>query len=521
MSAIPDPIQLELFINRFRAVVEEMGTLLQRTAFSVNVKERFDFSCGLLNGRGELVVNAPHIPVHLGGLGVCGRAVAEELPLEDGDVALTNHPAFGGSHLPDISLIAPVFYAGKRIGFVINRAHHAELGGKRPGSMPPDALNLAEEGVVVPPMYLVLKGKAQWTKIRKHLLSGPFPTRSINENLADINAALASLMAGKRALQNLCTQFGPETVSYYMEALYHHAAARIAQRFTDLGQGSRSATEFLDDGHRICVRIGLIVDEGRPLLEVDFAGTSAVHPANFNATPAIIHSALMYVLRLLLDEPLPLNEGLLRDVKLLLPPSFLNPLFPEDPAQCPAVVAGNTETSQRVVDTLLKAFGVAGCSQGTMNNLLFGDETFGYYETIGGGAGATPGAHGASGVQVHMTNTHMTDPEVMELRYPVRVHEWALRSGSGGNGRRKGGDGLIRELAFLKPLSVTFIGQHRNEKPYGVHGGASGASGIQTLIRTDGTRTLLPGVATVEVQAGDVLRVETPGGGGWGPPIQD
>lgn len=521
MSPIPDPIQLELFINRFRAVVDEMGTLLRRTAFSVNVKERLDFSCGLLNSRGELVANAPHIPVHLGGLGVCGRAVAEELLLEDGEVAITNHPAFGGSHLPDISLIAPVFYAGKRVGFVINRAHHAELGGKRPGSMPPDAQNLAEEGVVIPPMYLVRQGKPQWTKIRKHLLSVPFPTRAINENLADINAALAALMAGKRALQNLCSQFGVETICLYMDALYHHAAERIAQRLVDLGQAPLFATEFLDDGHQISVRIERVVTEERPLLLIDFSGTSAVHPANFNATPAIIHSAVVYVLRLLLDEDLPLNEGLLRDVRLILPESFLNPPFSNDPEKCPAVVAGNTETSQRVVDTLLKAFGLAACSQGTMNNLLFGDESFGYYETIGGGSGATPGAHGASAVQVHMTNTHMTDPEVLELRYPIRVREWSIREGSGGDGRRRGGDGMIRELEFRKPLSVTIIGQHRNEKPYGIHGGEPGVQGKQILIHTDGTHTVLPGVATFEASIGEVLRVETPGGGGWGMPISE
>jgi len=508
-----EAVQLALFTNRFTAVAAEMGALLERTAFSVNVKERLDFSCAVLDAEGYLVVNAPHIPVHLGSLGLCVRKVMAALPLEAGDVVVTNHPGFGGSHLPDITLISPVHdEAGRRIGFVANRAHHAEIGGKRPGSMPPDARSLAEEGVVIPPTYLVRQGEAQWDVLAELLTAAPYPSRAVHENLADLRAALAAIGAGKAAMAALCRAHGADRVVHYMGGVKRYAAGRLRERLVQLPPGTRRAEEFLDDGSRLAVELRLT--DGR--LQVDFAGTAGTHPRNLNATPAIVTSAVVYVLRLLVDEDIPLNEGLLDAVDLHIPPGLLNPDFPADPFRCPAVVGGNTETSQRVVDTLLKALGLAAGSQGTMNNVVFGNETFGYYETIGGGTGAGPGFAGASAVHQHMTNTRITDPEVMELRYPVRLERFAVRRGSGGAGQWPGGDGIVREIRFLQPVSLTVLAEHRRTAPYGLAGGAPGQPGRQTLLRADGTTEPLDGSGGAEMGPGDRVVIETPGGGGYG-----
>lgn len=512
-----EAIALELFTNRFSAIAEEMGAQLQRTAFSVNVKERLDFSCALLDAEGYLLVNAPHIPVHLGSLGICARLVAEQITMEPGDVVITNHPKYGGSHLPDVTLLSAVFSAGgERIGYVINRAHHAEIGGKRPGSMPPDATNLAEEGVVILPTYLVRKGVPQWEAIEALFVNAPFPTRAITENLADINAGLASLRSGEHALQQLVQEYGLPMVHFYMARLQEQARQVLQQALNPYRDRRFFATERLDDGHAIRVSIH-VTTEG---LTVDFTDTDSPHPNNLNANIAIVYSALLYVLRLLCDRELPLNEGLLRDVNLILPESFLHPRFVDDPADCPAVVGGNTEVSQRLVDTLLKAFSLAACSQGTMNNFLFGNDQFGYYETIGGGAGAGPGFPGRSAVHQHMTNTRITDPEELEFRYPVRLHRFAVRKGSGGKGKWPGGDGIIREVAFLQPVSITILSQHRREQPYGMAGGEPGESGRQYLRRTDGEVIPLHGIDSREVNPGDRIIIETPGGGGWGKPDQ-
>ncbi len=507
------PIQLELFTNRFRAIVEEMGALLERTAFSVNVKERLDFSCAMLDANAELVVNAPHIPVHLGSLGLCVRKVLEVLPLAPGDVAITNHPGFGGSHLPDITLIQGVFDKNNHlVGYVANRAHHAELGGKRPGSMPPDAKSLAEEGVVIPPMYLVRDGQPQWETIEDLLTNDRHPTRALTENIADLNGGLASLQVGVQSLKKLCEVHGSDRVSHYLKALKQYAASRMQTAILGLKDGMYEAEEFLDDG--ACIRVAIAIQGAQAHL--DFTGTSPVHPGNLNANPAIVNSAILYVLRLLLAEDLPLNEGLMETVELTLPLSMLNPLFPKDPTNCPAVVGGNTETSQRLVDTLLKALGVSACSQGTMNNLLFGNETFGYYETIGGGTGAGPGFHGAHAVHQHMTNTRITDPEILELRYPVRLERFAIRRGSGGMGKWNGGDGIIRELRFLEPVSLTVLTQHREVAPYGLEGGGPGKKGRQSILKADGYEIALKGIDEAELAVGDMIVMETPGGGGWG-----
>jgi 5-oxoprolinase (ATP-hydrolysing) len=507
-----DPIQLELFTNRFRSLAHEMGALLQRTAFSVNVKERLDFSCALLDAAGELVVNAPHIPVHLGSLGLCVRKVAEALPLGPGDVAITNHPGYGGSHLPDITLVQAVFFEGKRIAYLANRAHHAEIGGKRPGSMPPDAQNLAEEGVVIAPAYLVKGGKVDWENMRKKLTEASFPSRNPRENESDLRAGLASLRNGAQALHKLCRQYGPEEVTHYLQAIKDYAAARLAERLQALPQEEQAAREQLDDGTPLQVSWR----QQAAKLHIDFSGSGPVHPANLNANPAIVSSVVLYVLRLLVGENIPLNEGLMQQVELHIPEGILNPAFPADPAACPAVVGGNTETSQRLVDTLLKALKLAACSQGSMNNLLFGNDNFGYYETIGGGSGAGPGFAGADAVHQHMTNTRITDPEVLELRYPVRLHRFAIRRGSGGAGRWKGGDGIIRELEFLEPVALTVLSQHREVAPYGMAGGEAGACGRQGVIRSDGQRIDLKGIDQADLQVGDRILIETPGGGGWG-----
>ncbi len=567
-------VQLELFTHRFAAIAHQMGERLQRTAVSTNVKERLDFSCALLDAHGELVVNAPHIPVHLGALGLCVRLTAAALPLGPGDVAVTNHPAFGGSHLPDVTVVTPVFAGGNPelfdsldapgstgaaaagrsashaaggapppvlLGYVASRAHHAEIGGMRPGSMPPGATCLAEEGVVIPPTYLVRRGEARWEEMRRLLTSGPFPTRAVEENLADLRAAAAANHRGAEALRALALAAersaaaalrgagryrrlggeggedregagGAAIVAFYMEALKRRAEDSLRAALARLPVGRLAAVERLDDGSPIAVAIEI----GPRGARIDFAGTAGVHPGNLNAPPAVVRSAVLYVLRLLVAEPLPLNEGLLRPIDLQVPPGLLNPPFPADSWRAPAVVGGNVETSQRLVDTLLKALGLAACSQGTMNNLLFGNSTFGYYETLCGGAGAGPDFDGASGVHTHMTNTRITDPELLEHRYPVRLERFALRPGSGGRGRRRGGDGVVREITFLAPMSLSLLTQHRVERPYGVDGGDPGQPGRQTLLGAGGEVRELEPIAGCEVAAGDRLVLETPGGGGWG-----
>ncbi len=509
-------VQLALFTNRFRTIAEEMGALLQRTAFSVNVKERLDFSCALLDAQGRLVANAPHIPVHLGSLGICTRLVAEALPLQAGDVAITNHPGFGGSHLPDITLVAPVFYQGKRVGYVANRAHHAEMGGTRPGSMPPNATNLQQEGVVIAPTYLVRNGTPQWAAITDLLAKGPYPSRNPAENLADLEAALAAIHNGTAALKRLCGQHGPALVTRQMDALRQHAAHFMKQKLQQIPQGHYQATEYLDDGTPLCVSIA--IEAGKA--NISFKGSGPVHPGNFNANPAIVNSVVMYVLRILIDEDLPMNEGLLAPVSVTLPECLLNPPFPDDHAQCPAVVGGNTETSQRLTDTLLKALGMAACSQGTMNNLLFGNDSFGYYETIGGGTGAGQGFHGQHAVHHHMTNTRITDPEVLEHRYPVQVVRFGIRANSGGQGLYIGGNGTVRHLKFLAPVALTLLTQHRKQAPYGLAGGSAGLTGQQWVIRANGKQEPLEGTDGTAMAVNDELIMLTPGGGGYGTPKQ-
>jgi len=518
MSA--EAVERELFTNRFTAIATDMGCLLQRTAVSTNIKERQDFSCAVLDGHGSLVVNAPHIPVHLGALGLCVRRLLERHELAPGDMLVTNHPEFGGSHLPDISLVSAVYTEGSTpllLGFVASRAHHAEIGGSRPGSMPPDARSLAEEGVVIPPTLLCHGGDTTWSELRRVLEDAPYPSRAVEENLADIAAALAANRLGVAALQRLAVEHGPEVIKHYMCSLRSQAAVMMTEALRRLGECRLTATERMDDGSRLSVSIDIA--EGRA--RFDFSGSADTHAGNLNATAAIVHSVVLYVLRLLVDHPLPLNEGLLEPVELVIPRGMLNPDFSRDPQHSPAIVGGNMETSQRLVDTLLKAFGLAACSQGTMNNVIFGNEHYGYYETVAGGCGAGPGFHGACAVHTHMTNTRITDPEVLEHRYPVRVERFAVRQGSGGTGQYHGGDGVVRELRFLERAQLSVVTQHRQYPPYGVNGGSPGAVGRQRVLRRSGEVVELGSVDGCEVFPGDRLVLETPGGGGWGRSAED
>lgn len=508
-------VEKTLIMNRLEGLVEEMGDQLRRTALSTNIRERLDFSCALLDKEGRLLVNAPHIPVHLGAMGLCVREAVKDNPLTPGDVIITNHPGYGGSHLPDVTLIRGLFNSrGELLGYIANRAHHAEWGGRTPGSMPADASRLIEEGVVVKPTYLISGGKDNFSAVEELLLNGPYPSRSVRENRIDLEAQLASLVRGQKLFEGLLDDYGDRLVLLYFEEFYKFGSAALSQAIEHHGAIHGRAIEHLDDGTKIQVSI----ESTQGGLVVDFTGTDLAHPGNLNATPAIVRSAVLYVLRLFVDTPMPLNEGLLDQVKIVLPESFLNPFFPDDPGDCPAVVGGNVETSQRVVDSLIRALGIMAAGQGTMNNFLFGNEAFGYYETIGGGAGAGEGFHGASGTHVHMTNTAITDPEILEQRFPVLCREFSLRRNSGGNGETLGGDGLVREIEFLEQVEVSILAQNRERGASGMSGGKEGKRGMQWKILADGSRQELEGIAQIELVAGEAVRIETPGGGGFGSP---
>ncbi|MEN8223036.1 MAG: hydantoinase B/oxoprolinase family protein, partial [Acidobacteriota bacterium] len=506
-------IELELFTNRFMSIADNMGSMLQRVAVSVNVKERNDFSCALLDREGKLVANAPHIPVHLGSLGICVREVTDFISMEPGDTIITNHPGFGGSHLPDITLITPVFTKEKNLaGYVVNRAHHAEIGGKTPGSMPPDAKFLTDEGVIISPVHLVRKGVPQWEEISRILSSARYPTRSLKENLADLNGALAANKAGEQALLDLVNDHGEEVVLKYMEMLKNHASEKTEEALSRFDSGEYYSEEYLDDGAVLKVKLGI---KGRKCI-IDLTGTSPVQSGNMNATNAIVNSVVIYVLRLLINKEIPLNEGLLDPVTLILPECLLNPSFSGDPDILPAIVGGNVEVSQRLTDALLKPFGIMACSQGTMNNVLFGNREFSYYETICGGCGAGSDFDGASAVHHHMTNTKITDPEILEYKYPVRLENFSVRNGSGGKGTFNGGDGVIRKILFLEPVTLSVLTQHRKESPYGLQGGKNGKPGKQHIITSEGEMIELDSIDGYEAEEGDVFVIQTPGGGGFG-----
>lgn len=512
----PDPAQLEIFNNQFASIAEQMGVTLQRTALSTNVKERLDFSCAVFDAEGGLVVNAPHIPVHLGAMSETVRRVLADNPdLGPGDVVVTNDPYRGGSHLPDITVVSPVHGADGRLQFLTaSRAHHAEVGGVTPGSMPPFSTSLAEEGVLIRNFKLVDAGHSRMDELAAHLAGGPHPSRNVKDNVADLTAQVAANQTGARLLEDLVARQGRDVVQSYMRFVQQAAAAKVRLALAALPDGTRTFTDHLDDGSPITVTMTIAGDRAT----VDFTGTGPVLSSNLNANRAIVTAAVMYVFRCLIDEDIPLNRGVLEPIEIRLPECLLNPPEHDDPRQCAAMVGGNVETSQRIVDVLLGTLGIAAASQGTMNNLTFGNETFGYYETICGGAGATPQGDGADAVHTHMTNTRLTDVEVVEHRYPVRIEEFAIRRGSGGSGRHRGGDGIIRTLQFLAPLRVSLLTQRRGPyAPFGLEGGAAGMMGRNTLLRQHHSAVEdIGGCGTFEVAPGDRLTIETPGGGGFG-----
>lgn len=503
----------EIMACRLESIARDMGETLRRTALSVNVKERLDYSCGIVDSDGRLVVNAPHQPVHLGALGDCVRAVTAELDLHPGDVAIVNHPGFGGSHLPDLTAVTPVFDSGgKCFAYAVNRAHHAEIGGTRPGSMPPDAKHLIEEGVVIAPMKIVERGIPRFDAFERLLVNAPFPSRAVADNLADLAGQLAANQLGAERLAVLFSMVGAARFASDLDSLRDRCGGSIQRLGERLEGMDRRVMERLDDGTPIAVRVRSRF--GR--LHIDFTGSGGEHAGNLNAPLAVVRAAVLYVLRVVAGEDIPLNEGAIDAVDLVCPRGFLNPSFSGDPTHDPAVAIGNTETSQRVVDTLLKAFEIVACSQGTMNNLLLGNERFGYYETICGGTGAGDGFCGCDAVHSHMTNTRLTDPEVLEHRYPVRLERFEIRRGSGGKGVHDGGDGVRRVLTALTPLTGSLLSQHRLEPPYGLHSGMPGRCGEARILRHGGEVDVLPGISAFELAVGDRLLIETPGGGGCG-----
>ena len=513
-----DPIRLELFNNQFTAIAQQMGATLRRTALSTNVKERLDYSCAIFTASGDLVVNAPHIPVHLGGMSDCIKCLMEDVgEFASGDVLITNDPYRGGSHLNDVTVVTPVYdTAGEHLlFFVASRAHHAEIGGRSPGSMPPDSQSLAEEGVLIRAFRWVRDGHPQIEEMRRILTAPPFPSRTPDDNLADMAAQVAANQTGVRSLHALSQSHGMEVVLSYMQHIQAAAERKMRAALRDLPDGVHRFEDRLDDGSAICVAITIESDRAT----IDFSGTAGVLPGNLNANRSIVTSAVLYCLRCLIDEDIPLNAGVLAPIEIVLPECLLNPKGSDDPRKCPAVVGGNVETSQRIVDCIFGALGIVAASQGTMNNLLIGNERFGYYETICGGSGAGPDFHGADAVHTHMTNTRMTDPEVLESRYPVRLCRFAIRKNSGGKGRYRGGDGVVRELEFLQPLELSILSQRRATSPYGMAGGCPGRPGRNRLYRKGAAEPIeLPSITCIGVEPGDRLVIETPGGGGYGDP---
>ncbi|WP_419729883.1 hydantoinase B/oxoprolinase family protein [Lichenicola sp.] len=512
-SARPDPIRLALFNNIFMSVAEQMGTVLAGTALSVNIRERLDFSCAVFDYAGRLIANAPHVPVHLGAMGESVRRViaSRGTTLRPGDAVALNDPYAGGTHLPDITLITPVFDADG-VGpllFVGSRGHHADIGGITPGSVPPFSTTLEQEGVVIDDFLLLEAGVFREQAFRELLAGARYPARNPDMNVADIKAQIAANAAGAAGLARVAARHGWRVIHDYAGHVMDNAERSVRRLLDRLGDGARDYP--LDDG--AVLRLAVTVDHASRTARIDFTGTDTQRPGNFNAPPAVVRASILYVLRCLVDDDIPLNDGCLRPIEIIVPSgSFL------DPHPGAAVVSGNTELSQAVANALLGALGACASAQGTMNNLTFGDAGRQYYETIGGGTGAGPAFDGADGVQSHMTNTRMTDPEVLELRHPVRVEEFGVRAGSGGAGAHRGGDGLVRRLRFLQPMTVMLVSSRRSVAPFGLAGGAPGAVGEQWIERADGTREVLAGVAQASVAAGDVLVIATPGGGGYGPP---
>ena len=511
LGEAPDPVMLELFNALFMAIAEQTGIVLQNTSLSVNIKERLDFSCALFDAEGRLIANAPHIPVHLGAMGESVRTViaSRGKTLKPGDVVALNNPFNGGTHLPDITVITPMFGAdGSILFFLGSRGHHADVGGITPGSTPPMSRTLEEEGVLIDDFLLVDGGHFREAEFRALLAGATYPARSPDVNVADIKAQIAANQTGVNELERMVARHGLPTVQAYMRHVRQNAADSVRRVLGRLGDGQ--FTYRMDDGSPLCVKV--TIDHAARTACIDFTGTGPQRSDNFNAPSAVLRSVVLYVFRCLVGADIPLNDGCLEPLEIIIPKgSFISPVPPA------AVVAGNTEVSQAAANALLGALGAEACSQATMNNFIFGDATTQYYETICGGTGAGPGFNGCSVIQTHMTNTRMTDPEILELRYPVVLEEFSVRRGSGGAGQWVGGDGSRRRMRFLKPMTAVILASRRNVAPFGLAGGADGAAGRQWVDRADGTQEVLSGTAKAELLPGDVFVIETPGGGGYGP----
>jgi 5-oxoprolinase (ATP-hydrolysing) len=508
-----DPVMLEVFNNLFMSIAEQMGLRLENTAYSVNIKERLDFSCALFDAQGQLIANAPHLPVHLGSMGESIQTVMRDNAgrIKPGHVYVLNAPYNGGTHLPDITVMTPVFDdAGQQILFYVgSRGHHADVGGITPGSMPPDSTVVEEEGVLIDNFLLVDQGRLREQEMIALLSSGKYPARNIEQNMADLRAMIAANEKGVQELRRMVEHFGIDVVHAYMRHVQDNAEEAV-RRVIDVLKDGEFAYE-MDNGGLIKVRIG--IDKATRSASIDFTGSSAQLPNNYNAPAAVCMAAVLYVFRTLVDDDIPLNAGCLKPLRVIIPEgSMLRPRYPA------AVVAGNVETSQCVTDALYGALGVMGASQGTMNNFTFGNQTYQYYETICGGSGAGEGFNGASCVHTHMTNTRLTDPEVLEWRFPVLLERFEIRAGSGGRGRWRGGDGARRRVRFLEAMTAAIVSGHRRIPPYGMAGGEPGQVGRNWVERVDGSTFTLGGADKAELGPGDVFVIETPGGGGYGTP---
>jgi 5-oxoprolinase (ATP-hydrolysing) len=505
-----DPVMLEIFNNLFMSIAEQMGFVLANTAVSINIKERLDFSCAIFNSEGALVANAPHMPVHLGSMGESIKAVIQsDTTLSAGDAIILNAPYNGGTHLPDITVIKPVFDADNRhiIFYIASRGHHADIGGKTPGSAPADSTHIDEEGIVIDNIKLVDQGVFQETILRHLLASGKYPARNPDMNIADVKAQLASCEKGAQELIKIVLHYGLDVVQAYMSHVQDNAEESVRNVLATLQDGSFCYQT--DDGRQVCVAIK--IDKKARQASIDFTGTSPQHSGNYNAPFAITKAAVLYVFRCLVNDNIPLNEGCLKPLKIIVPKKSM--ISPEYPA---AVIAGNVETSQVIVDTLFGALNVMAAAQGSMNNVFWGNETYQYYETLCGGAGATPQANGCDAVHTHMTNSRLTDPEVLEHRFPVVLDNFSIRKHSGGRGKYRGGNGVIREIRFLEPMTATLLTGHRKIPPYGMKGGKAGKIGMNHLKRANGTLHDLGTIAEVSLEVGDSLIIKTPGGGGYG-----
>ena len=506
-----DPVMLEVFNNLFMSIAEQMGVTLANTAYSVTIKERWDFSCAIFDPEGNLVANAPHIPVHLGSMSESVRTVIKENRgrLAPGDVYVLNAPYNGGTHLPDITVITPVFDTdnGNILFYVGSRGHHADIGGTTPGSMPPDSRTVEEEGVLIDNFKLVENGRFHEEKIRAVLRSGRFPARNPEQNIADLRAQVAANEKGVQELTKIIGHFGLEVVQAYMHHVQDNAEEQVRRVIDRLSDGHFSYA--MDDGSRIEATI--TVDRASRSAKIDFTGTSPQQSSNFNAPSAVCRAVVLYVFRALVDDEIPMNEGCLKPLEILIPEGcMLRPAYPA------AVVAGNVETSQAIADCIFGAIGALAGAQGTMNNLTFGNDKHQYYETIAGGSGAGPGFDGADAVQTHMTNSRLTDPEVLEWRLPVRLEAFRIRLGSGGAGQHRGGDGVSRSLRFLEDVTVSILSNHRKVPNFGLAGGKPGALGHNWIERADGQHEELGGTGSAQLHAGDRFVIETPGGGGYG-----